>query len=81
MYITRVIQNKAEQASKDTVYISGLILMGTLGIRVESCLPPALLPGFPGRLTSPLQGLLLWGYSLGNHTEHSPQCTVGGNAD
>ena len=52
----------AEQASKDKTYISGLISMGTLRVRVESCLPPAFLPGFPGRLTSPFQGLLSWGY-------------------
>ena len=39
---------------------------------VESCLPPAFLPGFPGKLTSPFQGLCSWGYSLQNHTEQSP---------
>ena len=52
----------AEQASKDKMCVSGLISTGTLGVRVESCLPPAFLPGFPGRLTSPFQGLLSWGY-------------------
>ena len=62
---------KAEQTSKDTIYFSGLIPMGTLGVRVRSCLPLAL-PGFPGRLTRPFQGLLLGGHSLGNHTEWSP---------
>ena len=43
-----------------------------LVLRVRSCLPPAFLPGFPGRLTSPIQGLLLRGYSLWNHTQQSP---------
>ena len=43
----------------------------TLSVRLESCLPPALWPGLPGRLTSPFQSLLLWGYNLGNHTEQS----------
>ena len=71
VYITRAIQNKAEQASKDTMYLSGLIRVGTLGVRVGSCLPPAL-PAFPGRLTGLFQGLLWGGYSLGNHTEWSP---------
>ena len=41
--------------------------MGTLGVRIESCLPPALLPGFPGRLTSPFQSLLSRGYNFQNH--------------
>ena len=54
------------------MYISGLIPMGTLSVRIESCLPPAFLPGFPGKLTSSFQGLLSWGDSLGNHTEQSP---------
>ena len=62
---------KAQQASKDAMYLSGLIPMGTLGVRVGSSLPPAFLPGFPQRLTSPFQGLLLQGYSLRNHTEWS----------
>ena len=34
------------------MHLSGLILTGTRGDRVESCLPPAFLPGFPGRLTA-----------------------------
>ena len=67
VYISRAIQNKAEQASKDTMYLSGLIPMGTLDVRVKSCLPPAFLLGFPGRRSSSFQGLLLWGYSLRNH--------------
>ena len=58
------------------MYLSGLIPIGTVGVRVQSCLPPAFLPGFPGRLTSPFQGLLSWGYSLGNHTEWSPTGTA-----
>ena len=68
VYISRAIQNKAEQASKDTMYLSGLIPTGTL---VGLCLPPAL-PGFPGRLTSPFQSLLSWSYNLRNHKEWSP---------
>ena len=72
VYITRTIQNKAEQASKDTMYLSVLIPTGTLGVRLESCLPPAFSPAFPGRLTRPFQGLLSRGYSLQKHTECSP---------
>ena len=72
VYINRAIQSKAEQASKDTMYLSGLSPMGTLGVRAGSCLPPAL-PGFPGTLTSPFQSLLSQGCSnLWNHTEWSP---------
>ena len=46
--------------------------MRTLGVSLESCLPPAF-AGFPGRLTGPFQGpLSSQGYSLQNHTERSP---------
>ena len=69
VYIDRAIQSKAEQASKDTMYLSGLIPTGTL---VGLCLPPAL-PGFPGRLTSPFQSLLSRDCSLQNHTWSGPQ--------
>ena len=48
------------------------LVLESLGVRVESCLPPAFLPGFPGRLTSPFQSLLSWGCNLWNHTEQSP---------
>ena len=68
---------QAEQASKDKMYISGLIPTGTFGVRVGLCLSPVL-PGLPGRLTSPFQGFLLWDYNLWNHTERSP--TIQGTA-
>ena len=71
VHINRAVQSKAQQVSKNTMYLSGLIPTGTLGVRVGSCLPPAL-PGFPGRLTSPFQSLLLQGCKLWNHTEWSP---------
>ena len=41
--------------------MSGLIPLGTLGVRVGSGLPLVFLPGFPGRLTSPFEGLLSQG--------------------
>ena len=44
----------------------------TLAVRIQSCLPPALWPGFPGRLSSPFHTLLSWDYNLQNHTERSP---------
>ena len=69
VYITRAIQNKAEQTSKDTMYLSGLIPMGTFNVRVRSCLPPAL-PGFPEKLTSPFQSL---GCNLQSHSQSGPQ--------
>ena len=53
------------------MYISVLLPVGTLGVRIRSCLPPVL-HGFAGRLTSPFQSLLSWGYHLRNHTELSP---------
>ena len=37
---------------------------GALRVRIESFLSPALWPGFPGRLTSPFQSLLLRSYNL-----------------
>ena len=71
VYINRAIRCKAEKASKDVMYLSGQIPTGTLGVRVESYLPPVL-PVFPGRLTSPFQSLLLRGCNLQSHTEWSP---------
>ena len=63
---------KTEQAAKDTMYISGLIPMGALGVKVESCLPTVFLPGFPGRLTSPFQRSSCW-TAISETTESSPQ--------
>ena len=62
---------QAKQASKDTIYLPGLIPPGALSVRVRSCLPPVL-PGFPGRLTSTFQSLLSQGCTLQNHTEWFP---------
>ena len=49
---------------------------GTLGVRVGSCLPPAFLPGFPGRLSSHFQNLLSQVFNLWNHSEWSPTYTI-----
>ena len=44
---------------------------GTLHVRTESCLPPVLWPGFPGRLTSPFQSLLC-GATVSETTQSGP---------
>ena len=46
--------------------------MGTLSVRVGSCLPPAFLPGFPGRLTRPFQACS-HGATVSETTQSGPQ--------